>query len=98
MAAHPPPVPPDQRPKVGPKDPGKISVTEGARAEARQTPESGPAASAPHAELPLPLLVVTLDRPNDAATVAIVENLKGPSEASLPSKSGLIASELLHFG
>jgi hypothetical protein len=30
MAAHPPPVPPDQRPKVGPKDPGKISVTEGA--------------------------------------------------------------------
>lgn len=26
MSAHPPPVPPDQRPKVGPKDDGKASV------------------------------------------------------------------------
>jgi hypothetical protein len=32
------------------------------------------AASAPHAELPLPLLDGTPDRPNDAATVAVVEN------------------------
>ena len=31
-------------------------------------------ASTPHAELPLPLLDGTLDRPNDAATVAIMEN------------------------
>lgn len=31
-------------------------------------------ASAPHAELPLPLLDGTPDRPNDAATVAVVEN------------------------
>ena len=29
MSAHPPPVPPDQRPKVGPKDTGKTSVAEG---------------------------------------------------------------------
>lgn len=26
MSAHPPPVPPDQRPKSGPKDDGKTSV------------------------------------------------------------------------
>ncbi len=32
------------------------------------------AANAPHAELPLPLLDGTPDRPNDAATVAVVEN------------------------
>lgn len=29
MTAHPPPVPPDQRPKAGPKDDGKASVAEG---------------------------------------------------------------------
>jgi hypothetical protein len=28
MSAHPPPVPPDQRPKAGPKDDGKTSVSE----------------------------------------------------------------------
>ena len=28
MSAHPPPVPPDQRPKAGPKDAGKTTVTE----------------------------------------------------------------------
>jgi hypothetical protein len=27
MSAHPPPVPPDQRPKKGPEDSGKASVT-----------------------------------------------------------------------
>ena len=27
MSAHPPPVPPDQRPKDGPRDSGKASVT-----------------------------------------------------------------------
>ncbi|MFL5252137.1 MAG: hypothetical protein ACJ8AI_04465 [Rhodopila sp.] len=27
MSAHPPPVPPDQRPKVGPKDDGKANVS-----------------------------------------------------------------------
>jgi hypothetical protein len=26
MTAHPPPIPPDQRPKAGPKDDGKTSV------------------------------------------------------------------------
>lgn len=26
MSAHPPPVPPDQRPKTGPKDEGKASI------------------------------------------------------------------------
>ena len=31
-------------------------------------------ASRPHAELPLPLFEGTLDRPDDAATVAVVEN------------------------
>ena len=34
------------------------------------------AASQPHAELPLPLLDGTLDRPDDAATVAVVENAR----------------------
>ena len=34
-------------------------------------------ASTPHAELPLPLLDGTPDRPNDAATVAITENKLG---------------------
>lgn len=29
MSAHPPPVPPDQRPKLGPKDDGKSSVANG---------------------------------------------------------------------
>jgi hypothetical protein len=28
MSAHPPPVPPDQRPKAGPKDDGKTSLSE----------------------------------------------------------------------
>ena len=32
------------------------------------------AASAPHPELPLPLLDGGMDRPNEAATVALVEN------------------------
>ena len=31
-------------------------------------------ASHPHAELPLPLFGGTLDRPDDAATMAVVEN------------------------
>jgi hypothetical protein len=31
-------------------------------------------ASTPHAELPLPLLDGTPDRPNDAATIAVIEN------------------------
>ena len=29
MSAHPPPVPPEQRPKAGPKDDGKASVAQG---------------------------------------------------------------------
>ena len=28
MSSHPPPVPPDQRPKAGPKDTGKVSTAE----------------------------------------------------------------------
>ena len=28
MSAHPPPVPPDQRPKIGPEDDGKSSVAD----------------------------------------------------------------------
>jgi hypothetical protein len=31
MSAHPPPVPPDQRPKAGPDDSGKASVTGNAK-------------------------------------------------------------------
>lgn len=31
MSAHPPPVPPDQRPKAGPKDTGKANLAEVAK-------------------------------------------------------------------
>ena len=36
-------------------------------------------ASWAHAELPLPVLDGTPDRPDDAATVAVVENAEGKS-------------------
>lgn len=43
MTAHPPPVPPDQRPKVGPKDDGKTSTDQSpiARSPVGNTAEQG---------------------------------------------------------
>ena len=46
------------------------------------------AASQPHAELPLPLLDGTPDRPDDAATVAVAEN-GPPGELAIESRSAL---------
>lgn len=45
MSAHPPPVPPDQRPKVGPNDDGKSSIAEssGARSSGGNPVEQGQA-------------------------------------------------------
>jgi hypothetical protein len=35
MSSHPPPVPPDQRPKAGPKDSGKASIADGGTGSSR---------------------------------------------------------------
>jgi hypothetical protein len=42
------------------------------------------AASAPHAKLPLPLLDGMPDRPDDAATVAVMENASGRPKRDCP--------------